>query len=100
MGIKFNPLTGQFDLTGSSGGGGGGSYQVEQFSLTSGQAAAKQVTLSSIPTTASYTILLVQGSGGQVYSIDYTVSGSTLSWNGLGLDGFLDDTDTIVVIHD
>ncbi len=35
MAIKFNPLTGNFDFTGSGGGGGGASYidgEVQNFS--------------------------------------------------------------------
>lgn len=35
MGLKFNPLTGQFDLTGSGGGGGGGSVTSVGLSLPS-----------------------------------------------------------------
>lgn len=101
MGIKINPFTGQFDITGSGGGGGGGAtFTTEQFTLSAGQAAAKEVTLSVAPTTPAYTILIIQGGGGQAYSTDYTVSGSTLSWNGLGLDGFLDENDIITILHD
>ncbi len=101
MGLKLNPLTGQLDFTGSGGGGGGGTSLItEQFSLTALQASNKEVTLFYTPTTPAYTVLLVQGGAGQAYSLDYTVSGSVLSWSGLGLDGFLDDTDTIIVIHD
>lgn len=101
MSFVFNPLTGQFDIAGSSGGGGGGSnYKVEQFTLTALQASNKAVTLSIAPTTAAYTVLTVEGGGGQAFSIDYTVTGSTVSWSGLGLDGFLDESDTITIIHD
>lgn len=100
MGLKLNPITGQFDLTGGGGSGPSSSYTVEQFTLTALQAANKQVTLASAPTTPAATILIIQGGGGQAYSVDYTVSGSTLSWNTLGLDGFLDENDIITVIHD
>jgi hypothetical protein len=101
MGIKFNPLTGQFDITGGAAAAPvTGAYNVDMIVVSAGQEAAKEVILSSAPTTATNTLLLIQGGVNQFYGDDYTVSGSTLSWNGLALDGILAAGDKLTIIYD
>ena len=87
MAFKFNPFTGKFDQVGAGGGGGGaGDVYVDTITLDGGMVAAKAVTLSGTPAVAAYTLLQLVGGGVQQYTTDFTVSGSTLSWNGLGMD--------------
>lgn len=72
---------------------------VELRTITSGEAAAKQLTLGSTPTTANYTILQIAGAPSQFYGADFTVTGNILSWSGLGLDGILDTGDQLTILH-
>lgn len=74
-------------------------HRVEQFTLSAGQIASKSVTLARTPYTASQTRLEVLEGPPQFYTQDFTVSGTTLSWNGLGLDGILVEGDKINVIY-
>lgn len=74
-------------------------YQVEKFTLSPAQIAAKSITLAQMPTTANLTRLIVIGGPEQDYATDFTVSGTTLDWNGLGLDGILISGDKLVVIY-
>jgi hypothetical protein len=81
----------------SIGSGGGASYFVNRITLTSTDIANKYVTLTGTPTTLTATILHIIGGIIQDYSVDFTVTGSQLSWNGLGLDGVLEDGDKLVI---
>lgn len=101
MGLDYNPLIySGFDLTGTSGGGGGGNPQVvETRVVSSGEAAIKALTLTSVPGVPSEVILDVSGAPSQIYSLDYSISGSTLSWSGLGLDGLLTTGDNIRILY-
>lgn len=69
----------------------------ESFTLSSGQAAAKSVTLAHTPKVPANTELFPAGAPKQQYGLDFTVSGTTLSWTGLGLDGTLVTGDVIEV---
>jgi len=62
--------------------------------------ANKSVTLAATPANAASTVLHVQGAPHQEYGSDFTVSGTTLSWNGLGLDGLLEAGDKLRVVYD
>ena len=64
-----------------------GTQEVEYRTLTVGEAAAESLTLSATPLSASKVMLDAIGGGAQEYGVDYTVSGTTLSWAGLGLAG-------------
>lgn len=75
------------------------SYRLEKFTLNAGDIAAKNISLSRTPVSASKTLLIVIGGSEQDYGVDYTVSGSTLDWNGLTLDGVLESGDKLIVIY-
>lgn len=87
-----------FVVTSGGGGGGVNEYKPEPvITLSSGDVASKSITLSDIPTNVNKTRLSVIGGVDQAYGDDFTVSGSTLSWNGLGLDGVLTTGDKLLV---
>lgn len=67
--------------------------------ITAPEATAKAITLPSSPTTPATTILTPAGGPGQFYGADFTVSGSTLSWSGLGLDGILSTGDQLTIFY-
>lgn len=65
-------------------------FQAEEFILTSGQVTTtKQVTLSQTPVDTNEVLLWIIGGIPQDNGVDYAVSGTILSWNGLGLDGLV-----------
>lgn len=85
------------NITGS---GSSGSLVVDIFTLNAGQITAKSVTLSNAPVTPNKTVFDPEGGPIQRYTSDFTISGSTLSWNGLTLDGVLEAGDRLIIIHD
>lgn len=66
-----------------------GVEQLEFRTISGGEAAAKALTLVATPASALKVMVDVIGGTAQEYTVDYTVSGATLDWNGLGLDGVL-----------
>jgi hypothetical protein len=84
---------------GNVGTGGGASVKNEFRTITGGEETAKQLTLSNTPTTASEVVLSVHEGSVGFYGVDYTVSGATLSWNGLGLDGLLTSGERVVISY-
>lgn len=99
-GFIFNPFQGKFDAVGSSGGGGGGDIVVvDVITVSAPQAAAKAVTLSSPPYSATST-LVIAGGVPQTPVADFTVSGTTVSWNGLGMDALpIAAGDVLVIVY-
>jgi hypothetical protein len=65
------------------------SFIVNKITLTPTNILNKNVTLSQPPITPSQVSLEVIGGPEQNYGTDFTVSGMTLSWSGLFLDGVL-----------
>ena len=72
-----------------------GTLRVEYRTITVGEETAKALTLAFTPSTASYVMVDVIGGSAQVFGSDYSVSGSSLSWSGLGLDGVLSAGDKL-----
>jgi len=72
---------------------------IEYRTITGGEAAAKQLTLSGTPLTASKVMLDVISGGPQEFSVDYSVSGSVLDWSGFSLDGILDTGDRLRIVY-
>jgi hypothetical protein len=77
--------------------GGSASYFVNKVTLNATDITNKFVTLTDIPTSPSDTILDIVGGITQDHSVDFTVTGNQLSWNGLGLDGILADGDKLII---
>lgn len=61
--------------------------------------AQKELILSSNPTDSSLVQLDVISGGPQELNADYTVIGSTLSWNGTALDGILSAGDRLRISY-
>jgi hypothetical protein len=68
---------------------------VEYLTLSSGNIASKQITLSHSPLEVEQVMLDVLNNGPQYYDYDFTVSGSILSWSGKPLDGILSAGDKL-----
>ncbi len=72
-------------------------YFVDSFPLDGTDISNKFVMLTHSPSSPELSILTVIGGIVQEYSIDYVISGSTLSWSGLFLDGVLSDGDVLLI---
>jgi hypothetical protein len=72
---------------------------VEIRTLTSGEVAAKNLSLSFFPKQASAVQVTPQGGPEQLYSEDFNITGKILSWLSLGLDGLLAIGDKIIITY-
>ena len=66
--------------------------------LTGTDITNKNVTLTEAPTTPAKTRVTVGGVE-QTYGDDFTVSGTTLNWNGLGMDGLVETGDKLIITY-
>lgn len=89
------PLLPYVDFTPS--GAAGNQYHVNNFTLTPTDISNKFITLTTAPTDPAKTVVLVIGGDAQEYAVDFTLSGTQLSWSSLGLDGVLVSGDRVVV---
>jgi len=77
----------------------GATPQLEYRTLSSGEAAAKQLTLANVPSNSAMVIMDVIDGGPQQYSVDYSVTVDVVSWSGLGLDGILSTGDVLRLLY-
>lgn len=71
----------------------------ETVTITAGMVSAKQFSLVGTPKSGQGILLVPQEGVPQIEGIDYTVSGQIISWNGLGLDGVIEDGDVIEIYY-
>lgn len=65
--------------------------------LTTQHIIDKKIILSNIPSFPDATMLTLEGGALQRYGVDYTIVNQELSWDGLGLDNFLEPGDTLQI---
>jgi hypothetical protein len=100
MAWRFNPFTGNLDEVGAgSGPSPSSTVHIERFTLDSTDLTNKYVALSTAPSTAAETVLLVRDAGNMFYGPDFTVSTTHLTWIGLALDGILSVGDQLTVVY-
>lgn len=75
----------------------GASGLVTKYNLTQQDTNRKFILLPSEPFSSSSVRLNIVGGIEQVNGIDFIVTGNVLSWDGLGLDNFLDEGDTLLI---
>jgi hypothetical protein len=75
----------------------GSSAKSEFRTLSGAEITAKALTLIQTPTTPTEVVVSVYQGSVAFYATDYTVSGTTLSWTGLGFDGLLAAADKLVI---
>ena len=78
-------------------GSGGGTSNVATITLTQQDIDNKKVTLSTEPFYPDAVTMTIVGGISQVNGIDFEVIGSDISWDGLGLDNFLEISDTLII---
>lgn len=96
--LIFNPISGTLDWIDEANASVSG-YQIESFTLNATDITNKYVTLASPPSPATSVAIYPVGGSIQFYGDDYTVSGSQVGWNGLGLDGLLASGDKLVITY-
>jgi hypothetical protein len=72
-------------------------FRFERIEITEEHVQNKQVILEGTPFNPTAVSLTFEKGLPQVYGIDFTIQGRILSWNEKGLDGFIDDTDVLLV---
>jgi hypothetical protein len=72
-------------------------FIIETIELTQQNINDKFVTLAQTPLISSAVIVTPEGGISQVNGVDYSIVGNKLSWENLGLDGFLDNTDVLII---
>lgn len=75
------------------------SFYSEYYTLTSSDILAKEIVLPREIDNTSGVVFLPAGGVAQIPGEDFTVSGSTISWDGLGLDGILEENDQVIVSY-
>jgi hypothetical protein len=78
-------------------GSGGGTSNVATITLSQQDIDNKKVTLSTEPFYPNAVSMTIVGGISQVNGIDFEVIGSDISWDGLGLDNFLEISDTLII---
>lgn len=78
-------------------GSGIGNNAKEQFKLTQNDIDNKRVQLSTAPRYPDLVSMTIIGGIDQVNGVDFEVIGDYVSWDGLGLDGFLEKHDIIII---
>lgn len=73
------------------------SLNIEIVTLTSTMISNKRFNLQTAPIEPNKIELTPIGGVPQIYGIDYVYSGGYVSWDGLGLDGFLELDEQIIV---
>ena len=73
--------------------------KVEYRTISAGEFAAKQLTLSLTPFVAGEVAFDISGGTSQFYGDDFTVSGAVVDWTGLALDGVLVAGDKVRFIY-
>jgi hypothetical protein len=71
--------------------------QQKKFTISPVDIAAGHVTLIPTPNDPDTVTLEFLSGGGQENGVDFEVIGDILSWDGLGLDGFIESGDIIIV---
>lgn len=79
--------------------GANSGFIVERIQLTNQNILDKFVTLTSTPMFPNMVFLTIESGIAQVNGIDFQVTGNVLSWDSLGLDNFLDNTDVLIVLY-
>lgn len=98
-GTNITITPGAGTLTINATGTGSTDVKIEMRTISAGEATAKALTLVQTPANAGEISLDIISGTSQFYGADYTVSGSTLSWTGLGLDGLLAAGDMVVITY-
>lgn len=79
--------------------GGNSGFIYRRIELNIDDIANKYVTLPDVPLSPTSVFLTIEGGIPQINGIDYEIIGNKISWNGLGLDNFLDNTDVLLVLY-
>lgn len=77
--------------------GANSGYGFEEIPIIQQNLIDKYVILAQTPLIPSAVIVDMVGGIRQVNGVDYQIIGNKLTWEGLGLEGFIDDTDVLLV---
>ena len=71
--------------------------EIERVTPTELNIQSKCVILKKVPLDPENVSITPECGISQVYGVDYIVEGNKIRWDNLGLDGFLDTTDVLII---
>jgi len=71
--------------------------EVERVELTELNIESKCVILKKVPLDSESVSLFPESGINQINGIDFRVEGNKIRWDEMGLDGFLDNTDVLII---
>ncbi len=71
--------------------------ELDVFTLSAAQITSKAVNLANTPVDNDAVVVSVSNSGTSLKDIDYSISGSSIVWSGLGFDGIVEEGDVMEV---
>lgn len=74
-------------------------FKAEEHTITAGEITSKSFTLSATPSSAGEVCMDILTGCAQDNGTDFTVSGTTVSWTGLGLDGVIEAGEIVRMIY-
>lgn len=77
--------------------GSNSGYRFERKQITAQNIIDKYITLDATPAIPDVVIVDMENGIKQINGVDFEVIGNKISWDGLGLDGFIDDTDILLI---
>jgi hypothetical protein len=72
-------------------------FIVDKIELTEEDIQNKFVTLSQTPLVSDAVMVSIEGGIQQINGVDFKVELNKVSWSDMGLDGFLDETDVLII---
>lgn len=101
--FQFNPTTGNLDMVNEPEVIAGTGFKVDKFTLTATDITNKYIVLQEVPNSTTDISMDIVGGVLQSYGVDFVLlpddGGKRLSWDGLGLDGVLEEGDKLVITY-
>jgi hypothetical protein len=79
--------------------GYGGGWKHQRIEISADDMTNKFFILNGIPTRPEVLLFLPEGGIPQFYGSEFTVNDNIVSWDGLGLDGFIEENEIIHVYY-
>jgi hypothetical protein len=95
---KFNPFTGNLDLT-EAGSTTGFLSKTEYRTISAGEITAKGLVLTQLPSSPTEVSFDFIHGTSQNYGTDFIVTGTLVDWTGLSLDGFISAGDLVRITY-
>lgn len=94
MPYRYNPLLGNLEFYSKT-----LKYIYEDVILSAQNIADAKITLTKMPVMPETTFFFPAEGIMQRYGVDYKIVGKDITWSGMGLDGFLEESEEIRIFY-